>query len=72
MERKMRSFLIIIVGIALAGCASAEKKGKREVLLSADKELDILIEDHYRGCKSYGDRLSALKEKVKSELEKVK
>lgn len=71
MKRKMR-ITAVLFAIALAGCASAEKKGKREVLLSADKELDILIAEHYKHSKSYGDKLSELKERVKAQLERAK
>ena len=63
---------VLALSFALSGCAFLTNRAKRDVLQSADKELDSLISDHNENCQSFGDRLKVLKAKVRFELEKVK
>lgn len=68
MKKKIAVF--VLVGM-LSGCAFFTNKAKKEVLQSADKELDSLIADHNKDCEGFGARLQALKAKVKAEMEKL-
>lgn len=71
----MRNLLIVGLALSISGCAMLDKfrnKGKRETLMSADKELQALTEDRKSDCDLLLTRLRTLRAKVLAELEKVK
>lgn len=72
MKANLIAISILAFSVCGTGCSFFTNRAKREVLVSADKELDGLIADHQKGCLDFSQRLSGLKERVRKELEKLK
>lgn len=75
MKTQLIKLAVLLLAGSLTGCAYIQKfqnKGKRETLVSADKELDSLITDQSVDCSNWHDRLLALKAKVKAEMDQLK
>lgn len=66
---------LVLSSLLLQGCVLDNvfgKRAKRETLVSADQELDILIAAQADECSSFRDRLLKLKEKVAHEIDSLK